>query len=216
MKSSDVSAQLLQGEEKKMIQGPEGFLEVAHSPASVPTGQMLVCHPHPQYGGTMYNKVITTVIRQGQKRLMNTCRFNYRGVGKSEGSYDQALGEVEDSLAVGNWFLGQSHLEKTWLVGFSFGAYIAFQAAHRLPVRGLILIAPAVTRMDYSKVKEPTVPTWVIHGGSDELIASDKVQDWSKGLKYLKETYILPQASHFFHGRLGDLSIYLDNVISQY
>lgn len=214
MKNTNIPTQLLHNEERKKIQGPAGFLEVGYSQVALPTNQLLVCHPHPQYGGTMYNKVITTVVRLGQKKCMHTCRFNYRGVGESEGVYDNATGEVEDSLAVANWFLGQSNLANLWLVGFSFGAYIAYQAANRLPVKGLILIAPAITRMDYNKVKEPSIPTWVIHGQEDELIATDKVLEWSQGIRNCRETYIIPHASHFFHGRLGELTTYLDNVIS--
>ena len=111
------SSQLLQSETKQLIQGPAGSIEVAASQASVPTGQILVCHPHPLYAGTMFNKVVTTVIKQGNNSGMSTCRFNYRGVGESRGEYDYAKGEVDDTLAVANWFIGQNPEEPPWRAG---------------------------------------------------------------------------------------------------
>ena len=211
--ASHFQSKLLQGEEHKQVQGPAGFIEIGYASTQVPMGQALVCHPHPQYGGTMYNKVVTTVVKSCQKKRMNTCRFNYRGVGQSQGTYDEGQGEVDDALAVGNWFIGQSDLENLWLVGFSFGAYVAYQAARRLPVKGLILIAPAITRMNFDQAKEPELKTWVIHGKQDELIPFKEVDQWAETRKFCQNVEIIPQASHFFHGCLDELSDSIARII---
>jgi alpha/beta superfamily hydrolase len=210
---STLVSKLLQNETKTLVQGPVGSIEAAVALAPVPAGQMLVCHPHPQFAGTMYNKVVTTVIKASQKKGLSTCRFNYRGVGQSQGEYDEGQGEVEDALAVANWFLGQNHGEPLWLTGFSFGAFIAFQAASRLPVKGLILIAPALGRMDFSAVPEPYVSSWVIQGKKDELIAAEEVEAWSKTLTRCQGLALLPDATHQFHGCLGAVGGHIESIL---
>ena len=212
--TSTLVNKLLQNESKVLVQGPVGPIEAAVAYAPVPAGQILVCHPHPQFAGTMYNKVVTTVIKASQKKGLSTCRFNYRGVGQSQGEYDEGKGEVEDAIAVANWFLGQNHGEPLWLAGFSFGAFIAFQAASRLPVKGLILIAPALGRLDFSGAAEPNVSSWIIQGKKDELIAADEVVAWSKSLTSCKGVVVLPEASHQFHGCLGEVGSHMESILT--
>lgn len=205
---------LLQNESKTVVQGPVGLVETAVAYAPVPAGQILVCHPHPQFAGTMYNKVVTTVVKTSQKKGLSTCRFNYRGVGKSQGVYGEGKGEVEDAVAVANWFLGQNHGEPLWLAGFSFGAFVAFQAANRLPVKGVILIAPALGRLDFSGSAEPKVSSWIIQGKKDELVAADEVEAWSKTLTSCKGMVVLPEASHQFHGCLGEVGGHIESILT--
>src|SRR6476660_7667640 len=128
-----------------LINGPVGLLEVAENPAP-PTSTIMttaiICHPHPLYGGSMTNKVVTTLGRAFENLGATTIRFNYRGVGKSEGKYDNAVGEIQDLLAIIQYAKQKYPYNKFWLAGFSFGTYIAFMAALDIIPEKLILVAP--------------------------------------------------------------------------
>ncbi len=206
-------------EKKIFLEGPVGKLEALVSgidDSDFKRGVGIICHPHPLYQGTMNNKVVTTVIRTWQQLGVATVRFNFRGVGESEGNYDEGVGEVEDLQAVFEWVQVQDPSVKIWLAGFSFGAFVATRFAAQNPaLTGLLTIAPALSLFDFVKLKTPTCPWLIIHGEQDELVSVTKVKDWYQLLveddqsKHI-ELVVLPQASHFFHGFLGELKIVIE------
>jgi alpha/beta superfamily hydrolase len=135
--------------ERLSIQGPAGALEaIAEDPGVAGSSYAVVCHPHPLFGGTMDNKVVTTVARALQETGISTVRFNFRGVGASTGTYDQGVGETADADAVASWGTERWPGRTLVAAGFSFGAYIALRLAQLRALRHLITIAPAVQQFD--------------------------------------------------------------------
>ena len=186
---------------RQSIAGPSGAIECAIDvPAGSPRGLAVVCHPHPQHGGTMDNKVVQTLARAFVQLGYTAVRFNFRGVGASQGVWAKGPGEIDDALAVVGAFraAGQPLL----LAGFSFGAYVASHAATRLAADGaaaerLVLIAPAASRFAMAQVPPDTL---VVHGESDDVVPLAAVFDWARP-QSLPVT-VVPGAGHFFHGQL--------------
>jgi alpha/beta superfamily hydrolase len=182
------------------IAGPAGAIECAiDEPAAAPTGVAVVCHPHPLHGGTMDNKVAQTLARAFVQLGMRAVRFNFRGVAGSQGHWDEGRGEVDDALAV-----IAAHREAALpfvLAGFSFGGYVAAEAAHRLPPEGkpkwLALMAPSTQKQQVPAVPEGTL---VIHGEADDVVPLAATLDWARP-QALPVT-VIPGAGHFFHGQL--------------
>ena len=172
---------------------------------AVPTCFALICHPHPLYGGTMDNKVVTTLVRTAAALGAATVRFNFRGVGASEGRHDEGHGETGDVLAVIDWAAGRWPGARLWLCGFSFGAYVALAAASRRTVERLVTVAPPLRRMDVESLALPGCPWLIVQGSADELVDSVEVQAWARSLLPPPGVAVLSGASHFFHGRLAEL-----------
>ncbi|MEO5882824.1 MAG: alpha/beta fold hydrolase, partial [Caldimonas sp.] len=156
------------------IAGPAGRIEVAlDRPAEAPRGVAVVCHPHPQFGGTLDNKVVQMVARTFLQLGWASARFNFRGTGRSEGSWDDGRGEVEDALAVVAGMRARSEFAGLpWsLAGFSFGGYVAATVADRLPEadkpRRLVLVGPSTEKHSLPKVAADTV---VLHGEIDDVV----------------------------------------------
>lgn len=202
------------------IPGPAGSLEgrienpvpadVAHRVVGV------VCHPHPLHGGTMQNKVVHTAARAMQEAGAATVRFNFRGVGASEGRYDAGVGELEDALAVIEWARARFGCDGLWLAGFSFGAAVALQAATRgAEPRRLVTIAPPVGRIITEPVRRPDCPWLVVHGDRDELVDADEVRRWAEGYERPPQVLVVPEAEHFFHGKLVELRAGLVDFLRQ-
>ena len=193
--------------EKLFIAGPAGRLEAIYElPAgAAPAGAAVVCHPHPQHGGTMHNKVAHTLARSFLRSGFATLRFNFRGTEGSDGHYDQGVGELDDALAALNWIRDRHTAVPVWLAGFSFGAAIAVRAAVDSPVDGLVSVAPAVYRFANRLEGQPACPWLVIQGDEDELVPVDEIVEWVDSLEPGPELLVLPGAEHFFHGRLNDL-----------
>ncbi len=183
--------------------GPAGHLEgIAHLPEGMLRAIALVAHPLPTMGGTMENKVVTTLAKTFAELGFAALRFNFRGVGNSEGEFDGGNGEVEDTLAV------LRHARQAYgglpliLSGFSFGGYVQARAAQHLrpqPHR-LVLIAPAVGRFAMPHVPHGTL---LLHGELDEVIPLSDMLDWARP-QHLP-VVVLPEAGHFFHGRLNQI-----------
>jgi alpha/beta superfamily hydrolase len=169
-------------------------------PAAAAIGLAVVCHPHPRFGGTMDNKVVQTVARALVQSGWATVRFNFRGVGTSEGAWDDGRGEVDDALAVvaGHRSAGQPLL----LAGFSFGAYVAAEAASRLPEAErplrLVLVGPSTQKQCIPVVPADTI---VIHGESDDVVPLSATLDWARPQSL--PVIVFPGVGHFFHGQLG-------------
>ncbi|MFM7066383.1 MAG: alpha/beta hydrolase [Gammaproteobacteria bacterium] len=193
--------------ERLLLEGPAGPLEAAFEVPADFDGQRiaLVCHPHPLFGGTMDNKVVHTSARALQEAGYATLRFNFRGVGRSAGSWDHGRGEAEDAMAAAAALQARWPAAGLLVAGFSFGAYVATQLASRLPLRQLITIAPPVQRFDFSTLAIPTCPWLVLQGDQDELVDHEAVLAWTRTLEPAPTVVILSGAEHFFHGRLNDL-----------
>jgi hypothetical protein len=183
--------------------GPSGQLEgVLHLPDAAPVAIAIVAHPLPTMGGTMENKIVTTLARTFTELGFAALRFNFRGVAASEGVFDDGNGEMEDMLAAVQHARDKFGHLPLILSGFSFGAYVAARAAqhiHPQPHK-LVLIAPAVGRFKMPHVAQDTL---VIHGEQDEVIPLTDALDWAR--PQLLPVVVLPEAGHFFHGRLHQI-----------
>ena len=186
---------------KFSIYGAAGNIEgVTHLPDSAPRAIAVVAHPLPTMQGTMENKVVTTLTKTFAELGFVALRFNFRGVGASEGVYDQGNGEVEDAIAVARYALNEYGDLPLILSGFSFGGYVQARAAQSLHPRRLVLIAPAVGRFSMPDVPPDTL---VIHGDQDEVVPLDAAMRWAQP-QHLP-IVIMPGAGHLFHGRLIEL-----------
>ena len=193
--------------QKISIRGPAGDLEaILESPCDEAiVGVAVICHPHPQHGGTMHNKVAHTLARSFVRSNFAVLRFNFRGTEGSDGVYDNGVGELDDALAAMAWMRQQQAEGPLWLAGFSFGAAIAVRAAVAHDVDGLIAVAPAIFRFAGKLDAQPDCPWLIIQGDEDELVAIDETVEWVDSLDPGPELLVVPGAEHFFHGRLHDL-----------
>jgi uncharacterized protein len=187
--------------QRVMVTGPAGAIECAlDAPSGPARGVAVLCHPHPQFGGTMDNKVVQTLARALVQLGYLAVRFNFRGIGASQGQWAEGRGEVDDALAVVQ--AQREEGQALVLAGFSFGGYVASQAATRLSEKAerLILVGPAVQNFTVATVPADTL---VIHGESDDVVPLSAVFDWARP-QQLPVT-VLPGAGHFFHGQLAVL-----------
>mgnify|MGYP001582384905 CR=1 FL=1 len=186
---------------KVTFHGTAGMLEgVLHSPDKEPHAIAVIAHPLPTMGGTMDNKVVTTLTRTFVELGYAVLRFNFRGVGESIGEYDEGNGETEDAIAAAE-FLKETYPDLPLIcAGFSFGGYVQSRAATELDPDKLVLIAPAVGRFSMPDVPEDTL---VVHGDLDDVVALDDVLQWARPMQL--PVIVLTGAEHFFHGRLTQL-----------
>lgn len=202
------SLKTLTAETTFLLPGPVGELEVLLSAAPQESGKeamAVICHPHPLHGGTMNNKVVTTLSKAFQLLNMQTVRFNFRGVGKSGGSYGEGWGELQDLYAVLDWVKLLAPEAPIWLAGFSFGAYISIRAATERPVAGLVSVAPPVNHFPFNQPVSIACPWVVVQGDRDEVVPLEAVLAWVESLDPRPELVRFPEAGHFFHGGLTEL-----------
>jgi alpha/beta superfamily hydrolase len=189
--------------QKSSFAGPAGTLEMAlDAPAGTSRGVAVIAHPHPLFGGTMDNKVVQTVARAFTQGGWTAVRFNFRGVGASEGVYDEGRGEIEDMLAVVRQAAPEGALA---LAGFSFGGVVTSQVFARLQpersIERLVLVAPATSRFAAASIPEAAhEQTLVIHGEQDDTVPLQAVMDWAR--PQLLPVTVVPGGGHFFHGQL--------------
>ena len=198
------------GTSEVLLRGAAGIIEaVVDLPEAdcARAGIAVICHPHPLHGGTMHNKVVTMIERSLREVGLTTVRFNFRGVGKSEGEHDNGRGETLDLLTVAEWVTSKRPNDALWLAGFSFGAYVALLGARHLPVKQMISIAPPAGRWDFSAVLPPTCPWLVVMGEDDDVVEPQQVYDWIEGMPAAERPNLIrmPETGHFFHRRLMDL-----------
>lgn len=179
---------------------------------------ILICHPHPLYGGTMDNKVVSTLVRTFTELEFCTVRFNFRGVGHSAGEHDKGIGEAHDLDLILAWVLQAMPDVNLFLAGFSFGSYVAYRIAgsseHKDKIQKLILVAPPVQYPEFSSLPIPTVPILVVQGEADEVVEPDKVFAWVKQTLPRAALLSMPDTSHFFHGKLVELKHLLIQELS--
>ena len=199
-----------------ILPGPAGLLEAATNvpePAAARAGVAVICHPHPLQGGTMHNKVVTTLERSLRELGLATVVFNFRGTGASQGAFDDGIGETEDLIAVAHWAQHVRPRDALWLAGFSFGSYVAARAASQLPVRQMISVAPPVRRWDFSQLASPLCPWLVVQGEADEIVDAQAVYAWVAAQPEPPTLVRMPETSHFFHRRLLDLRGVIKNGV---
>ena len=192
--------------EKFTLNGHAGQMEcLLDLPEQAARGIALVAHPHPLYGGTMDNKVVVTLARTFLALGYATARFNFRGVGSSEGVHDEGRGEVDDMLVM------LEHMQSRYpglpvaLTGFSFGTYVQAMLQQRLvaegrPAERLALIGTAAGKWPMPEVPADTI---LIHGEQDDTIPLTQVLDWARPQDL--PVIVIPGADHFFHRKLGHI-----------
>ena len=200
------------------IDGPTGPLEVlVDLPEGPPRAAVVFAHPLPTHGGTMHTKVVF----QGAKALTRigcaVLRFNFRGVGRSAGTWDEGPGEKDDYKAALDYFSARYPNTELWAAGFSFGSYIAMTCgATDDRVCTLIGIAPPVDRYDYSVVKRSTKAIFLIHGERDELIPLRAVREFYAQLAEPKELVVIDRATHLFEGQASEVGDALEDLLADF
>lgn len=194
------------GEHPFTFTGIAGQLEAILTAPAVSKENYLAIlgHPHSLQGGTMNNKVVTTMARAFKELGIPSLRFNFRGVGQSEGRYDAGIGESEDMLALMRLWQEKKPETRILFAGFSFGSYVAYRAAAQAKHELLITIAPPVHHYDYREFSPPE-PWLIMQGESDEIVPLSLVLDFAKESTSLIPVYRFEETSHFFHGKLIEL-----------
>ncbi len=196
------------GDNQQLIPGCVGKLEaIITVPKEIKIKAIaFICHPHPLFQGTMNNKVIYTLAKTYRELGIPSIRFNFRGVGSSEGSYAEALGETDDLLAVIEF--AKKHFPKHPLLlnGFSFGSFVAYRACTMLQqkenIKFLLTIAPPVHHFDFQSLPEIKCPWLVLQGEADEVVPKEDVYQWIASLTKPPVLIKFPEVGHFFHGQL--------------
>jgi len=195
---------IVRGEQRTMIAGPAGALEVAvNLPEGAPRAIALIAHPHPVHGGTLDNKVVQTLAKTFSALGYVALRFNFRGAGRSEGIFDEGVGETDDALAAlafGRREFAELGAKPPVLAGFSFGSYVQTRVARTVQPERMLLVGPAVGRFPVDPVPADTI---VVHGEEDDVVPLADVLAWARP-QHLP-VIVFPGCGHFFHGRLAQL-----------
>lgn len=187
------------------IQGPAGIIEANYRTSEDATRAALICHPHPLYGGNMYDAVVACMCSAVAQLSISSLCFNFRGVGGSQGQHDYGKGEVEDVVFLSHWLREQSGIEAIYLGGYSFGAMIALRAADELdiPLQHLMLVAPPV--QDSNAALAVACPVTVVAGTQDDIVNMSSVQTWLTTSNCSSELIEMDGADHFFMGFHKDI-----------
>jgi len=205
-----------------IFNGPDGRLEGRYQHAKQPGAPVaLMLHPHPQHGGTMNNKVVYAMYQTFARRGYSVLRFNYRGVGRSQGMYDRGEGELSDAASALDWLQSYNpNAAACWIAGFSFGAWIGMQLLMRRPeISGFISVAPPANLYDFSFLAPCPASGLVLQGDKDDIVPPDSVSVLVEKLAKQKgiviQHDIVPGANHFFSDRMdtltGTINGYLDS-----
>lgn len=192
--------------EELTLAGPAGALQARMDAPDTITAVAVLCHPHPQYGGNMHDAVLdaaaSALLASGHACL----RFNFRGVGASSGTFDDGRGETDDALAAVAGARDRHPDRPLLLAGYSFGARVAWAAAHGAQPERLLLIAPPVGMMDFDGRAPAGTAVKVIVGDEDPFAPAEAVQRWAEALDEEVDLSIIADADHFFHGFGRDLT----------
>lgn len=207
---SETAEPLAPGESRSLfVAGPAGRIEtLLAAPRGKPVAVCLVCHPHPLYGGAMSNKVVYSLASAALQAGALTARFNFRGVGKTEGAHDHARGEIDDTVVMAGWLRAQLPGVPLVLAGFSFGAYVSLAAAARCkPALQLSVSVPLSG--DYidgaALPPHPGCPWLAVHGTGDDVVDYARTRAALEAYTPPPRLVTLDGAGHFYHGRLTEL-----------
>ena len=206
--------------------GPEGRLEGRYLAGKTKNAPIaLILHPHPQHGGTMNNKVVYTLYHAFADRGFSVLRFNFRGVGRSQGEFDHGAGELSDAAAALDWIQTFNANARTcWVAGFSFGAWIGMQLLMRRPeIDGFISVSPPSSLFDFSFLAPCPASGIILHGGGDQHVPVEDAQKLAEKLQSQKNITVNYQvvsgADHFFTDRIDQLrkgvDDYLDGALAE-
>ncbi|MFZ5609067.1 MAG: alpha/beta hydrolase [Pseudomonadota bacterium] len=209
-----------------IMNGPDGRLEGRYQQGKTPSAPIaLILHPHPQGGGTMNNKVVYDLYHVFARRGFSVLRFNFRGVGRSEGVFDNGIGELSDAAAALDWMQTfNQNAASCWIAGFSFGAWIGMQLLMRRPeIRGFISVAPPANMYDFSFLAPCPSSGLIVQGTADEIVTPSSVDKLVAKLKTQKTIKIeqkqIPGAGHFFDNErealIAAIEAYLDKRTSE-
>jgi alpha/beta superfamily hydrolase len=203
-----------------IINGPEGRIEARYHHSRGPTSAMaLVLHPHPQHGGTMHNKLVYALYQSFVRQGFSTLRFNFRGVGRSQGSFDRGEGELSDAASALDWLQTYNPNAGTcWVAGFSFGAWIGMQLLMRRPeIESFIAIAPPANIYDFTFLAPCPSSGLVLQGDQDTVVPIDSVQKLVTKLSHQRDIKIdfrkIPGADHYFADSLDTITSHVDGYI---
>ena len=195
-----------------IFNGPAGRIEGRFQPAKSRTAPIaLILHLHPQFGGTMNNQIVYQLYYMFAKRGFAVLRFNFRGVGRSQGTFDHGQGELSDAAAALDWVQSvHPDARACWIAGFSFGAWIGMQLLMRRPeVEGFISAAPPANLHDFSFLAPCPSSGLIVHGDADKVVPSKDVQTLVDKLKTQKgiviDHKVIPGANHFFENHMDEL-----------
>jgi hypothetical protein len=204
------------------FQGPAGRIEGRYHRATQSRAPLaLVLHPHPRFGGTMNNKVVYTLFNALKQRGFSVLRFNFRGVGMSEGEYDNGVGELADAAAAMDWLQNANKdSQECWVVGFSFGSWIGMQLLMRRPeIQSFISVAPPANMFDFNFLSPCPASGLIINGSDDKIVPAGYVKQLYDKLRIQKritvEHKIIEDAGHFFEGQLNDLNEVCEEYLVQ-
>ena len=202
--------------------GPEGRLEGRYHASSKNNAPIaIVLHPHPQHGGTMNNKIVYTVYNSFAERGFTVMRFNFRGVGKSEGEFDHGIGELSDAAAALDWLQSfNANAPRCWIAGFSFGAWIGMQLLMRRPeVDRFLSLAPPANMFDFSFLAPCPSSGLIIHGTADQHVPELNIAQLYEKLSSQKTITVelekMQGADHFFTDRLDELRAVIDKYFDE-
>ena len=205
-----------------MINGPEGRLEARYHHAEGPNAPIaLVLHPHPQHGGTMNHKLVYTVYNIFRERSFSVLRFNFRGVGRSQGRFDNGLGELSDAAAALDWMQTINPNAKfCWISGFSFGAWIAMQVLMRRPeIHSFIAVAPPANMFDFTFLAPCPSSGLIIHGARDNLVPKSDVATLAQKLqnqRHIEIDYrVIKGANHLFEEKIDILGKNIESYLDE-
>jgi len=205
-----------------IFNGPEGRLEGRYQHSKRPNAPIaLMLHPHPQYGGTMNNKVVYTLFHAFVRQGFSVLRFNFRGVGRSQGTFDRGEGELSDAAAALDWLQTYNdNATSCWIAGFSFGAWIGMQLLMRRPeINGFISVAPPANMHDFSFLAPCPSSGLIIQGDKDAVVPEASVKklvDKLSSQRGISIDYrVVPGADHFFQDEMEELSRHVDEYLTK-
>jgi alpha/beta superfamily hydrolase len=200
-----------------IINGPAGRIEGRYQHSKAPNAPVaLLLHPHPQHGGTMNNRIVYALFHAFARRGFSCLRFNFRGVGRSQGAYDKGEGELADAAAALDWLqTWNQNASACWIGGFSFGAWIGMQLLMRRPeIDGFVSVAPPANMFDFSFLAPCPSSGLIVHGAADEIVpeaATAKLVAKLSQQKDIRIDYrVMDEANHFFHNRTDELTAVVD------
>jgi alpha/beta superfamily hydrolase len=205
------------------IVGPEGRLEgrYHHQSGQDDAPIALILHPDPRYGGTMNNKVVYNLFHTFVRRKFSVLRFNFRGVGRSQGTFDNGVGELSDAAAALDWLQATNpNAAACWVAGFSFGAWISMQLLMRRPeISSFVSVAPPANVLDFSFLAPCPSSGLIIHGADDDLVPVADVEKLANKLKSQRGIEItykkVPAAGHFFEDKLDALNTAVESYLKK-